>query len=51
MDDSDRLDDPKTEAFRQARTAGLVCPGDPFDLMAPVIAMVRAWSSVLLRRG
>ncbi|MEU6486326.1 TetR family transcriptional regulator [Streptomyces sp. NPDC046887] len=46
VDDSDRLNDPKTEAIRQAQAAGRVCPGDPFDLMALVIAMSCAWSPV-----
>ncbi|MGK3205867.1 TetR family transcriptional regulator [Amycolatopsis sp. MEPSY49] len=44
--DTDRLDDPKLRAIADAQAAGLVRPGDPFDLMAVVIAMSMAWSPV-----
>ncbi|MFE7673749.1 TetR family transcriptional regulator [Streptomyces albidoflavus] len=36
----------KTEAIARAQAAGLVREGDPFDLMALVIAMSCAWSPV-----
>src|SRR3569833_1535266 len=44
--DADRLDDPKLRAIAEAQAAGLVRAGDPFDLMAMVIAMSMAWSPV-----
>ena len=46
VDDADRLDDPKLRAIAEAQAQGLVRPGDPFDLMAMVIAMSMAWSPV-----
>ncbi|KDN17273.1 TetR family transcriptional regulator [Amycolatopsis rifamycinica] len=44
--DADRLDDTKLRAIADAQAAGLVRAGDPFDLMAMVIAMSMAWSPV-----
>ena len=44
--DADRLDDGKLRAIAEAQAAGLVRAGDPFDLMALVIAMSMAWSPV-----
>lgn len=44
--DADRLDDVKLRAIADAQAAGLVRPGDPFDLMALVIALSMAWSPV-----
>jgi AcrR family transcriptional regulator len=44
--DADRLDDRKLRAIAEAQAAGLVRPGDPFDVMAVVIAMSMAWSPV-----
>ena len=42
---SDRADDtPKLAAIARAQAAGKVRPGDPFDLLALVIAMAFAWS-------
>ncbi|MFC7471550.1 TetR family transcriptional regulator [Actinomadura keratinilytica] len=38
--------DVKTEAIARAQAAGVVREGDPFDLMALVIAMSCAWSPV-----
>ncbi|WP_280418305.1 TetR family transcriptional regulator [Nocardia carnea] len=46
VDDADRLDDHKLRAIADAQTAGLVCSGDPFDVMALVISMSMAWSPV-----
>ncbi|WP_234341094.1 hypothetical protein [Streptomyces sp. NRRL S-1813] len=46
VDDPDRLDDGKLRAISEAQAAGLVRKGDPFDLMAMVIAMSMAWSPV-----
>lgn len=46
VDDADRLDDHKLRAIAEAQDAGIVQPGDPFDLMAVVIAMSMAWSPV-----
>ncbi|MDT0321129.1 TetR family transcriptional regulator [Streptomyces millisiae] len=46
VDDRDRLDDPKLNAIAEAQAAGLVRQGDPFDVMAMVIAMSMAWSPV-----
>src|SRR4051812_16631762 len=46
VDDSSRLDDAKLRAIADAQAAGIVRPGDPFDLMAMVIAMSMAWSPV-----
>jgi AcrR family transcriptional regulator len=44
--DADRLDAAKLTALAGAQAAGLVRAGDPFDLMAMVIAMSMAWSPV-----
>lgn len=46
VDDPDRLDDHKLRAIAEAQAAGLVRRGDPFDIMAVVIAMSMAWSPV-----
>ncbi|MER6767321.1 MULTISPECIES: TetR family transcriptional regulator [Amycolatopsis] len=46
VDDSNRLDDAKLRAIAEAQAAGIVREGDPFDLMAMVIAMSMAWSPV-----
>ena len=46
VDDNARLDDPKLRAIADAQAAGLIRSGDPFDLMAMVIAMSMAWSPV-----
>lgn len=46
VDDAERLDDHKLRAIADAQAAGLVCPGDPFDVMALVISMSMAWSPV-----
>ena len=39
-------DDRKLTAIAEAQAAGRVCGGDPFDIMAMVIAMSMAWSPV-----
>jgi AcrR family transcriptional regulator len=44
--DHERLDDRKLRAIAEAQAAGRVCGGDPFDVMALVIAMSMAWSPV-----
>ncbi|NGY64948.1 TetR/AcrR family transcriptional regulator [Lentzea sp. NEAU-D13] len=44
--DTDRLDAGKLQAIADAQAAGLVRAGDPFDVMAMVIAMSMAWSPV-----
>ncbi|AXB42425.1 TetR family transcriptional regulator [Amycolatopsis albispora] len=46
VDDNERLDDGKLRAIAEAQAAGLVRRGEPFDLMAMVIAMSMAWSPV-----
>jgi AcrR family transcriptional regulator len=46
IDEADRLDDRKLQAIAEAQAAGIVRPGDPFDVMAMVIAMSMAWSPV-----
>lgn len=46
VEDGDRMDEPKLRAIAEAQKAGLVRSGDPFDLMAMVIAMSMAWSPV-----
>lgn len=46
VEDVDRLDEAKLRAIAEAQAAGLVRAGDPFDLMAMVIAMSMAWSPV-----
>ncbi len=44
--EADRRNDPKLRAIAEAQAAGLVIPGDPFDVMALVIAMSMTWSPV-----
>ncbi len=44
--DTARLDTGKLTAIAAAQAAGRVVPGDPFDVMALVIAMSMAWSPV-----
>jgi biotin-(acetyl-CoA carboxylase) ligase len=44
--DHDRVDDRKLRAIAEAQAAGRVRQGDPFDVMAMVIAMSMAWSPV-----
>lgn len=46
VEDHERYDDKKLRAVSEAQAAGRVRPGDPFDLMAMVIAMSMAWSPV-----
>ncbi|MEU7829467.1 TetR family transcriptional regulator [Nonomuraea sp. NPDC049129] len=46
VEEADRLDDHKLRAIAEAQAAGIVRPGDPFDVMALVIAMSMAWSPV-----
>ncbi|QBI52071.1 TetR family transcriptional regulator [Streptomonospora litoralis] len=46
VDDADRVDAQKLRAIADAQAAGTVRSGDPFDLMAMVIAMSMAWSPV-----
>ncbi|WP_199440945.1 TetR family transcriptional regulator [Umezawaea beigongshangensis] len=46
VENADRLDDAKLRAIAEAQAAGLIRAGDPFDLMALVIAMSMAWSPV-----
>lgn len=46
VDDADRLDDPELRAVAEAQDLGRVRQGDPFDVMAVVIAMSMAWSPV-----
>jgi AcrR family transcriptional regulator len=46
VEDADRLDEGKLRAITDAQAAGIVRSGDPFDLMATVIAMSMAWSPV-----
>jgi AcrR family transcriptional regulator len=46
VDGAERLDQAKLRAISEAQAAGLVRAGDPFDLMAMVIAMSMAWSPV-----
>ncbi|MDQ0791369.1 AcrR family transcriptional regulator [Streptomyces sp. B3I7] len=42
----EHYDDRKLAAIAEAQDAGRIRPGDPFDLMAVVIAMSMAWSPV-----
>ncbi|WP_129784213.1 TetR family transcriptional regulator [Promicromonospora panici] len=42
----ERMDAEKLAAIAAAQEAGVVVPGDPFDVMAMVIAMSMAWSPV-----
>ncbi|MFJ5281422.1 TetR family transcriptional regulator [Streptomyces parvulus] len=44
--DHERHDDHKLRAIAEAQEAGVVRPGEPFDIMAVVIAMSMAWSPV-----
>ncbi|SCK54442.1 TetR family transcriptional regulator [Streptomyces sp. WMMB 322] len=44
--DHDRYDDHKLRAIAGAQAAGRVRQGDPFDVLAMVIAMSMAWSPV-----
>ncbi|MQY17769.1 hypothetical protein NRB20_08350 [Nocardia sp. RB20] len=44
--DADRRDAAKLRAIADAQTAGRIRPGDPFDVLALVIAMSMAWSPV-----
>lgn len=44
--ETERLDASKLQAIAEAQKAGLVRDGDPFDVMAVVIAMSMAWSPV-----
>ncbi|WP_028924334.1 TetR family transcriptional regulator [Pseudonocardia acaciae] len=46
VEEADRLDDHKLRAIAAAQAEGTVRPGDPFDVMALVIAMSMAWSPV-----
>lgn len=46
VDEHERLDQHKLRAIAEAQAAGLVRQGNPFDLMAMVIAMSMAWSPV-----
>jgi AcrR family transcriptional regulator len=46
VDAADRLDDHKLRAIAEAQAAGVVRRGNPFDVMAMVIAMSMAWSPV-----
>ncbi|WP_435172789.1 TetR family transcriptional regulator [Actinacidiphila sp. bgisy145] len=45
-EDPRRYDDHKLRAIAVAQAAGRIRPGDPFDIMALVIAMSMAWSPV-----
>lgn len=46
IEDAERHDDHKLRAISEAQDTGHVRPGNPFDLMAMVIAMSMAWSPV-----
>ncbi|MEW2165273.1 TetR family transcriptional regulator [Streptomyces sp. NPDC007084] len=46
VEGAERRDDRKLAAIAQAQADGLVRQGDPFDVMALVIAMSMAWSPV-----
>ncbi|MET9252732.1 TetR family transcriptional regulator [Streptomyces sp. NPDC003717] len=46
VEEHQRLDDPKLRAIAEAQAAGRVRAGEPFDVMAMVIAMSMAWSPV-----
>lgn len=46
LTDADSRNDHKLRVIADAQDAGLVQPGDPFDLMALVISMSMAWSPV-----
>src|SRR5690348_9407681 len=43
VDGADRLDGDKLRVIADAQAAGIVRAGDPFDVMAMVIAMSMAW--------
>lgn len=44
VDDSDALEAVKIDAIAERQRAGTIVPGDPFDIMALVLAMSLAWS-------
>ncbi|AWB93188.1 TetR family transcriptional regulator [Aeromicrobium chenweiae] len=44
--DADRMDQGKLAAIAAGQAAGVLVEGDPFDIMAMVIAMSMAWSPV-----
>ncbi|MFC5825896.1 TetR family transcriptional regulator [Nonomuraea insulae] len=46
VEEHQRMDDTKLRAIAESQAAGIVRPGDPFDVMAMVIAMSMAWSPV-----
>ncbi|EXG81094.1 TetR family transcriptional regulator [Cryptosporangium arvum] len=46
VENHDAYEDVKLRAIAEAQAAGRVRPGDPFDVMAMVIAMSMAWSPV-----
>lgn len=46
VEEHQRMDDAKLRAIAESQAAGIVRPGDPFDVMAMVIAMSMAWSPV-----
>lgn len=46
VEEHERLDQRKLRVIAEAQEAGLVRQGNPFDLMAMVIAMSMAWSPV-----
>jgi AcrR family transcriptional regulator len=46
VENADRVEEAKLRAITDAQAAGTVRAGDPFDLMAMVIAMSMAWSPV-----
>jgi AcrR family transcriptional regulator len=46
MADADEVEKGKTDAIAAAQGKGLVAPGEPFDVMAMVIAMSMTWSPV-----
>ena len=46
VEDSDRMDEQKLRFIADAQAAGVVRPGNPFDIMALVIGMSMSWSPV-----
>jgi AcrR family transcriptional regulator len=46
LDDADAVEQVKIDAIARAQDSGLVASGQPFDVMAMVIAMSMAWSPV-----
>lgn len=46
VENAERVDSKKLDAIAEAQAAGAVRDGDPFDVMAMVIAMSMAWSPV-----